>query len=219
MAHNKLNLNEVHEFGLNFHKREVYAHSSFGSEEDAGLDFRCAINFVKNITILDSSGDPILVHLHVDGGGSWTDGMAMFDVVRNAISPVTFIVYSEAMSMTGIILQSADLRLVMPNAELMIHYGNLEICGTSLAADSANKSNRKSMKKMLQVFSARAISGPYFVKKGYTKPRIESYIDRMLRKHSDWYLDAEQAVDYGFADRILDGPLRPGMWAKKKAVF
>ena len=47
------------------------------------------------------------------------------------------------------------------------------------------------------------MNGRFFKNRGYTFSQTVAYINRKIRDKSDWYLSAEEAVDYGFADGIL----------------
>jgi ATP-dependent protease ClpP protease subunit len=56
---------------------------------------------------------------------------------------------------------------------------------------------------MLQIFGERAILGRYFQEREYSLSQIKSFIDRKIKSKSDWYMTAEEAVDFGFADGVL----------------
>ena len=46
-------IGEIHNYGIDVKNREIYLHSvKDGGEDDPGVDYRMAINFVKNITLL-----------------------------------------------------------------------------------------------------------------------------------------------------------------------
>lgn len=202
-------ITDVHGHHINYHNREIYLHSSYSSWWDddngeAGVEYRMATTFVKNLHILlNQSCSPILVHMH-SIGGEWNDGMAIFNSVRFAPAPVTFVSYSQASSMTGVILQCADKRILTSDCEFMIHHGSIGISATSPAAKSAIDVNERYCKRMLQIFARRALkSSKFFKEKKYTEEKIATFIDRKLKDKTDWYLTAEEAVYYGFADGIL----------------
>ena len=58
-------------------------------------------------------------------GGSWPDGVAVYDSIIASTSPVTIIAYGYASSMTSVILQAADKRVLMPHTEFMVHFGHI----------------------------------------------------------------------------------------------
>lgn len=91
----------------------------------------------------------------------------------------------------------------MPDTEFMIHHGSIGLHGDSMAVKSAVDVNERLCKRMLTIFARRAIVGPYFKERDYTEAKIASYIDKKIRAKIDWYLTAEEAIHYGFADGIL----------------
>jgi ATP-dependent Clp protease, protease subunit len=197
-------LHDVHNHYLNHRSREVYLHSYFGEvEEEPGVEYRMASTFVKNLHILESQNHQnILVHMHSDGG-EWSDGMAIFNTIRCLKSSVTILAYAQASSMSGVILQAGDKRVLMPDCHVMIHYGSIALDDNATAAKHAVDQNEKENKRMLEVFARRAINGKYFTERNYKLKRIMSFIDSKIRYYSDWYLNAEEAVYFGFADGIL----------------
>jgi ATP-dependent protease ClpP protease subunit len=200
-------ISDVHLNNLNYHSREIYLHSFFHCDEnigETGVDYRMSIDFVKNLHILSSQAVlPIVVHMH-SIGGSWNDGMAIFDAIRFSGCPITIVGYSQASSMTGIIIQSADKRILSPNCEFMIHHGSLSISSSTSAVEAFVEMNKRYSQRMLQIFSRRAIkTSKYFKDKKFTEEKVYNFISRKLNEKTDWYMDAEEAVFYGFADGIF----------------
>lgn len=197
-------IGDIHSYNINHHTREIYLHSIAGTTDDEpGVDYRMATSFVKNLHILSQqSRKNILVHMHTIGG-NWLDGMAMFHAIRLINAPVTILAYAQASSMSGILLQAADNRILMPDCEVMIHYGSIALSDNSMAVKSAIDMNEMYCERMLTIFARRAINGEYFKNKDFTLEKTKSYIDRKIKQKSDWYLTAEEAVTFGFADGIL----------------
>lgn len=198
-------ISDVHLWGLDFNKRELFLHSHVGDDdEDPGVEYRMACNFIKNIRILDSaSQEPIIIHMH-SIGGNWHDGMAMFDAIQVCKSHVTIIVYGQAESMSSIILQAADSRAMMPNAHFMCHFGSSGFEGHHLNMQNLVSFERKIESKMFEIYAERCIEGEFF-QNHYAQP-TEEKVRRYLRrrfKDGDWYLESENAVYYGFADHVL----------------
>lgn len=201
-------ISDIHTHNINYHTREIYLHSAYGGmfedDAEAGVEYRMATTFIKNLHLLvgQAADQPILVHLH-SVGGNWSDGMAMFNSIRHAAAPITMLTYAQASSMSGILLQAADHRILTPDCEFMIHHGSLSISSNSIAVKSAVDINERNCKRMLDIFAKRAKNGLFFKERGYNESRIKSYLDRKIKDKSDWYMDAEEAVYYGFADAIL----------------
>jgi ATP-dependent protease ClpP protease subunit len=59
---------------------------------------------------------------------------------------------------------------------------------------------------MFNIYASRCVDGKFFAEKFGKKPsekQAKQYLIRKL-KSGDWYLNAEDAVYYGFADAILN---------------
>jgi ATP-dependent protease ClpP protease subunit len=193
-------LSDVHAHCVNLHSREIYLHPRY-SDDEGGIEYKMATTFIKNLHLLNhGSRKNILVHMQTDGG-SWADGMAMFNAIKFSKSPVTILAYAQASSMSGILLQAADKRVLMPDCYYMIHHGSVYIDDNSMAASSAVEVNNSQCKRMLQIFSERAINGEHF--KDSSEPQVTKFIDKKIKENSDWYLAPDDAVYYGFADGVL----------------
>jgi ATP-dependent Clp protease protease subunit len=200
-------ISDVHGHNINHHSRELYLHGHIDvyEEEEPGVDYRMATMFIKNLHILEAQNNQnILVHMHTIGG-SWSDGMAIYNSLRLCSSSITIMAYAEASSMSGIVLQAADKRILMPDCELMIHHGSISVEDNTMAAKSAIDQNEKNCKRMLEIFAQRAVNGKYFTDRKYSLRKIMNFIDGKIKQTSDWYLTSEEAVYYGFADGIYGG--------------
>jgi len=199
-------ISDIHLYGIDVKNREIYLHGYVGNtDEDPGIEYRMATSFYKNIRLLDSiSHDPIIVHMH-SIGGNWTDGMAIYDSILLSKSFVTVIAYGQAESMSSVILQAADRRVLTPNSYFMLHYGSVGIVGDHLNAHNYAKLDKKNIETMLDIYTKGCLAGKYF-KESYTdlnSEKVKNYLKRKL-KDGDWYLDANEAVYYGFADFVLN---------------
>lgn len=201
-------LHDVHDYGVNLDLRDIYLHSYYlagGEEYEPGVEYRQATTFIKNLHILDQPPrDPILIHLHTIGG-CWDNGMAMFNAVQFCKSPVTMLSYAQASSMSGILFQSANKRVMMPDCHFLMHHGYVPASADHPFA-LKNEADRQMVacKRMLMLFAERAIVGEYFKKrKSSTVESAYAFFDKKLKKEVDWFLSAEEAVFYGLADGIL----------------
>ena len=199
-------LNNINTYGLDVKNREIYLHGYLGElEEDPGVEWRCAAIFCRNIRALDKmAGESILIHMS-SVGGEWGPGMAIFDAIRLCESHVTILVYGQAESMSSIILQAADKRVMTTNAYHMCHYGNSEFCGNHLDLQKQAFFERRITDDMMDIYAYRCKDAEYFKDKwtALTEEKVKNYLKRKL-KDGDWYLSAEEAVFYGFADLVLD---------------
>ena len=126
-------------------------------------------------------------------GGSITAGMAVYDTIKLITSPVTIVVTGMAASMGSILLSAAKKgrRLIYPHARVLIHQPL--ITGRMVGPASDINIQAKEMEKLrseLNLILANASGQP---------------IDKVAKDSDrDFYLNAEEAIAYGLADRIVD---------------
>ena len=126
-------------------------------------------------------------------GGSITAGMAMYDTIKLLTSPVTVVVTGMAASMGSVLLCAAPKgrRLIFPHARVLIHQPL--IAGRFIGPATDINIQAKEMEKLrdeLNQILATASGQPI--------EKISKDTDR------DFYLNAQEAIDYGLADRIVD---------------
>jgi ATP-dependent protease ClpP protease subunit len=195
----------LHGQSVDLKEREIYLHGYFGPfDDDPGVEYRMATTFIKNIRHLDSlKNEPILIHMH-SLGGNWGDGMAIYDAIKIARSHTTIITYGQAESMSSVILQAADVRIMMPNSYFMCHYGSSSNAGNFLDTQNWAEFELKMLDTMLNIYVEKCMKGKFFKEKfeDLSESKVRSYIKRKL-KDGDWYIDSNEAVYYGFADGVL----------------
>ena len=201
-------LQDIHSYGLNVKNREIFLHNFLGSNYEAnpGVEFRMASVFLKNIKILEHiSHDPITIYMN-SVGGEWADGMLIYDAIQLSKCYVTTVVYAQAESMSSIILQAADERVLSPNSYFMPHYGSTDAGGEYLSVQNWVKFEKYICVVMFNIYAQKCYKGKFFKDKyGGTKetiPKVTSWLRTKL-KNGDWYIDAKEAIHYGFADKIL----------------
>ena len=199
-------ISDVHTYGLDVKSREIFLHGYVGNtDEDPGVEYRMATNFYKNIRMLDyTNKDPIIIHMFSEGG-EWDAGIAIFDAISLCQSYVTIIAYGQASSMSSIILQAADKRVMTPNAHFMLHYGSTDCGGDHLSAQNYAKVDKRNTETMIDIYADGCVKGKHF-KDNVSNPTLEKVRNHIKRKlkDGDWYLDANEAVYYGLADCVLD---------------
>jgi len=192
---------DIHEYGINLDTREIFLHSHLSSDEEAGVDYKSAVKFEKNISVLNSfSSAPITVHMHIIGG-SWHDGMAMYDCIRLSKSPITIKGFGHVGSMSSIILQAAHKRLLAKSCEFLVHFGNIGLDMNSMAAKSTIEWNEKCNSLMLDIYSHRCKDSEAF--EGKPASYIKNYIKTKIKNTQEWFMTAEEAIYYGFADSLI----------------
>jgi len=126
-------------------------------------------------------------------GGSITAGMAVFDTMRLVTSPITVVVTGMAASMGSILLSAAPKgrRLLYPHSRVLIHQPLISgrMVGPATDINIQAKEMEKLRSELNQILATAS---------GQPLERINRDTDR------DFYLNAEEAIAYGLADRIVD---------------
>lgn len=195
-------IDSIHAHNIDEDNRIIYLHGDLSSDTDPGIDNRCSVKFIKNINYLNSiNSEPIEIQMNCIGG-EWAAGMGIYDAISHSASRVIAVAYSQLESMSGVIFQAADVRLISKNAHFMLHYGN-----TGYHGDYKNVHNYLDFEKnnltpvMIDIYAKCILKGS-MSQKFKTKKSASKFIEEKLM-NGDWYLTAEQAVDLGFADGIL----------------
>lgn len=199
---------QVHDKWIDTVNREMWIHGidmntdSYDGEEP-GVEYMMATKVIKNLYILrkQSETEPIVIHLHTCGG-MYEEGMAIYDTIMAMPYWVTIISYTHARSMSSIILQAGDERLLMPNSSFMFHLGTLGMEGEVRTVHSMVDFCKKYDQKMIDIYVQMASHGSKF--KGWTEIKIRNKIVREMEKKTDVFLTAEEAIEWGFADSIME---------------
>jgi ATP-dependent Clp protease protease subunit len=182
---------------------EIYLHSDDSDPNDNGIDFRTASRFAKNIHKAEKSNDDQLIVHFSSIGGEWADGMSIYDNILHSCFSVIMIGHGCLCSMGTIILQAASKRYLMPHCDLMVHFGDLTLSGHQVSVESGSKYYTKIKNNMIDIYTDRCINGPFFKEREYSRNKVKAYIKRKLESNVDWYMTPEEAVDFGFADKVL----------------
>ena len=205
------NIVDIHQYNIDIENREIYLHSSLDDNEEAGVDFRSAITFEKNLRYLNQlSLDPIIVHMHLLGG-DWQDCLGIYDNLKISKSPVCIVAYAKVESSSAVLLQGADLRILSANTNFLIHYGSISLDDEHKAALSSVQWSEKESEKMIDIFAERCINSKIYKEKNWKKMMAKKHIVTQLATKRDWILNANEAVDYGFADGVVGGKKFPNI--------
>jgi ATP-dependent protease ClpP protease subunit len=219
-SNNDNNINDIHNFNVDIKNREVYLHSCLDGDEEGGVDYRSAVVFEKNIRYFNTlSQDPILVHMHLPGG-DWQDCLGIYDTIRFSKSKIIILAYAKVESSSSVILQAAPLRILMPNTNVMIHYGSFSMDAEhSKAAAAGIQWNEQECDKMIDIFTDRCMESEMSKQKNWKKMMARKHIVSQLANKCDWILKADEAVEYGFADGVLGSKKYPNIDLLKSHKF
>jgi ATP-dependent Clp protease, protease subunit len=137
-------------------------------------------------------GKPITFYMNTPGG-SITAGMAVYDTMRLITSPISVVVTGMAASMGSILLSAAPKgrRFLYPHARVMIHQPLISGRFIGPATDiNIQAQEMEKLRAELNGILARASGQPL--------ERVNKDTDR------DLYLNAEEAIAYGLADKVVD---------------
>jgi ATP-dependent protease ClpP protease subunit len=200
----------LHEYDVDLQSNHIYlmgvdrGYDITGMDEP-GIEYVIAKRFIKNFNLcMRANPDkPILIHMKTNGG-FWEEGMAIFDTIRACPWLVTILNYTHARSMSSIILQAANKRVMMPNSTFMYHDGTFMVDGTSKQVRSAVKFDKRvADKTMMDIYiNSMKQSGKF---KNKTNTYIKKFLRGKMDREEDVYLTAKEAIDLGFADEIFDG--------------
>ena len=217
----------VHDHWIDPDSRELWIHgvdvSGSGYEGDEpGVEYNMSVRVIKNLHYLrkQHARKSVTIHLH-SGGGDWQEGMAIFDTIRLMPYPVTIISYTKAESMSSVILQAAaasrhDTRLMMPSSYFMFHYGDISTTGSCPAVESEIEFAKLQRRQLVDIYVESVSGSKKF--KDKTEAQIRRSLENHMDKKGDVYLTAEQAVEWGFADGIVDSWPEHCRWRRAKTT-
>ena len=124
-------------------------------------------------------------------GGVVTAGLAIYDTMQYLKCPITTICIGQAASMGAMLLAagSKGKRYALPNARIMIHQPLGGAQGQATDIEIQTKEIMR-VKKLLNEILAKHTGQPL--------TKIEKDTDR------DFYMSAQEAVEYGIVDEVID---------------
>lgn len=180
----QLNITQMNVFSRLFMERIIFLGTDI--EDDVA-------NIVTSqLLFLDMESDkPITIYIN-SGGGSISDGLAIYDVCKFVNSPIATTCIGMAASMAAVLLSSGDKghRNALPHSRFMIHQAAANV-GYMKAADLEIQVEevRKYQKELFRILAENS---------GKTVEDIEE-----LCSHDKWYT-AKEAMDNGFIDKVIE---------------
>jgi ATP-dependent Clp protease protease subunit len=193
-------IEEIHDFCIDTANGQIYLHDNTKEECEDGIDFRVATRFIKNLAILSKEPE-VLIHLFSQGG-QFDAGMLIYDAISASSMPINILCHGSVMSIATVILQAADERIAMPNCMFMLHEGTEGSEGTHKQAQAWAYICKKQRELMLDIYAEKCKDGEYF--KGKSVAVVRNKLATFFKEKEDWYLTAEEALKYGFIDRIVE---------------
>ncbi len=198
---NTSKLNDLHEFDISEESREVYLCGEIDEKNTGKL--------IKNINYLNSiSSDPIVLHCCSPGGETLL-GFGLCSIIRLSKSPIVFVGHGQVCSMAAIIMQSATVRLITPLTYIMVHDGDITVEDDKKKVYAWIKVCKNQIDEIYSMYADRCKVGIFFSGKSHTV--IKNFLKKKITKLSDWYLNGDDAIKYGFIDGFLGSDLYPSL--------
>jgi len=153
---------------------------------------------------LESQNSDETINFYINSpGGSVTAGLAIYDTMQFINAPVSTIVMGQAASMGSFLAQAGEpgMRLVLPNSRTMIHRVSSGTPGTrgsvhvqELEMEDIKRHFEESKflnERLTQLYVDHNTAG-------------KSYDELFETMKFDTFLTADQAVENGFADRVVN---------------
>lgn len=143
---------------------------------------------IENIYYRD---EPINLFLTTNGGDT-DEAFAIYDIIKHTRTQVKIYAIGRCYSAGFIILLAGDIKLAYPNTSFMFHELSYEIQESSLFIhENYVKEFRKSQEKVGKIVSQN------------TNISLET-LNNYIGKGKDWFMSAEEALDLGVIDKIID---------------
>jgi ATP-dependent Clp protease, protease subunit len=157
------------------------------------VDEEIANLIVAQLIHLESEDPDKDISMYINSpGGSVYAGLAIYDTMQYIRPDVQTICFGVAMSMGSFLLAAgADgKRMALPNSRILIHQPSMQGLGGQATDIEIH------VRQLIE--DRRRLEEIYAERTGQTTERIHDDMDR------DRFFTAEEAVDYGLVDRIVD---------------
>ena len=148
---------------------------------------------VAQLLYLESENPEKDISLYINSpGGVVTAGLAIYDAMQFIQPDVSTIVMGQACSMGSLLAQAGaeGKRLILPNARHMIHQPSGGARGQATDMEIQVKEILEMKKNLTNIYVKHN-------SKGRNYRQLQSDMER------DFFMSAQDAVDYGLADKIL----------------
>lgn len=126
-------------------------------------------------------------------GGSLSDGLALYDAIREAVNagtPVRTHAVGSSLSMGAVLLQAGSSRTISPNAYLMVHVPSAGQMGSLFELEDSTTLLRDLKDRVVGILAERSHLS------------VEEIEAKWQRR--DWWLNADEALEAGFVDEVTD---------------
>lgn len=160
-----------------------------GEVEDA-----MSATVIAQLLYLEAENPEKPISMYINSpGGSVSAGLAIYDTMNYIRSPVSTTCMGMAASMGSLLLAGGapGHRYILPHARVMIHQPSGGYRGKASDIADHAKEILRIRDKLNKIYQSH-------LTKKRTLDEIEKYMER------DYYMDAEEAVEFGIVDKIME---------------
>ena len=161
---------------------------------DTDVNEHTASLLVAQMLFLESENPDKDISLYINSpGGSVTAGMAIYDTMQFIKCDVQTIVMGQACSMGSLLAQAgaAGKRMILPHARHMIHQPSGGASGQATDIQIQAREIQKMKQYLTEIYVAHNTQG-------------KTYEELSADMERDLFMSAQEAVDYGLADKIIN---------------
>jgi ATP-dependent Clp protease protease subunit len=161
---------------------------------DTEVSEHTASLLVAQMLFLESDNPDKDISLYINSpGGSVTAGMAIYDTMNFIRCDVQTIVMGQACSMGSLLSTAgaAGKRWILPNARHMIHQPSGGASGQATDIQIQAREIQKMKRNLTTIYVRHNTAGK-------TYEQLSADMER------DFFMSAQEAVDYGLADKIIN---------------
>lgn len=199
-------VNQMQNYDLDLQSNHIYL---FGREEysnngsEPGVEYLMSNRFIRNLNLCMrvNPNTPVLIHMKTCGG-NWNEGMAIYDAIKSCPFPVTILNYTHARSMSSIIFQAANKRVMMPHSYFMLHEGTLSHSGNYRTVMSEIEREKLVKEQMMDIYEHVMKRDGKFSNK--SRKFIRAWVEEQMQKKDDVFFQPKESIEMGLADCIFD---------------
>ncbi len=167
----------------------------FVGDPEGAISTASANNIIAQLLYLEAEDPEKDINLYINSpGGMVTAGLAVYDTMQFIKAPITTICMGMAMSFGALLLAAGTKgkRFALPNARIMIHQPLIwgqGISGQATDIDIENREMQETKKRLIKILAKHT---------GQSEEKIRQDTER------NFYMSAEEALEYGIIDGILE---------------
>lgn len=167
----------------------------FVGDPEGAISTASANSIIAQLLYLEAEDPEKDINLYINSpGGLVTAGLAVYDTMQFIKAPITTICMGMAMSFGALLLAAGTKgkRFALPNARIMIHQPLIwspGLTGQATDIDIENREMQETKNRLIKILAKHT---------GQPEEKIRRDTER------NFYMSAEEALEYGIIDGILE---------------